>query len=820
MDSARKLGDPAPMDGHARQRPGLDMTEAERTGGAGASLFGQRVARLEDPDLLTGRARFIDDITGADLLHAAFVRSPHAHALIRDINTTAARALPGVVAVWHFADIAPFLRQPRLVVGLPSASYRQQRDRPALAIDEAVHVGEPVAIVLAHSRYLAEDAAALVEIEWEVLPAIADCRAALSDDAPRAHRDAPHNLLAEFSLAYGDVDHAFANAPHVFTDQLWQHRGGSHSIECRGAVARFDRNEDRLTLWSSTQMPHIARGLLCAMLGHDETRVRVITPDVGGGFGPKLVFYQEDLLVALAAQRTGQMVKWIEDRREHFVATTQERDQYWDIALATDADGKILGVRGSLLHDHGAYTARGVNLPYESAQTVTLAYDVPAYRLDVRLALTNKVPVTPVRGAGQPQGAFAMERLLDHAARALGITRDEIRRRNLIPAERMPFTKQLITRGGIAVVLDSGDYPACMRAAQDAAGWDDFPARQQTSRAAGRHRGIGLANFVKGTGRGPFEPVTVRIGPSGRIQVFTGAAAMGQGTRTMLAQLVGDQLGADMHNITVTCGDTDATTLGLGGFNSRQAVIAGTSAHLAACAVRAKALEVASHHLEVSSADLEIRGNEVGVKGVPGMAISLGAIATMLGGVAGYRLPAGLPPGLEATEATVIDAMTYANGTAVAEVEVDIETGEVHIIDFVFAHDCGRVIHPGIVDGQVLGGIVHGIGNALFEWMGYDENAQPITTNFGEYLLPTATELPRMRLVHHNSPTPLNPLGVKGVGECGVVPTAAALISAIEDALAPFGVHLSQAPITPAEIIAAIHRAPHASSRAPERPSP
>ena len=820
MDSARKLSNSAAKDGRVRQQAELNNIERERTGGSGASLFGQRVARLEDPDLLTGRARFIDDIAGPDLLHAAFVRSPHAHALIRGIHADAARALPGVVAVWHFADIAPFLRQQRLVVGLPSASYRQQRDRPALAIDEAVHVGEPVAIVLAHSRYIAEDAAALVEVDWEVLPAIADCRAALAPGAPPAHRDAPHNLLAEFRLDYGDVDQAFANAAHVFTDRLWQHRGGSHSIECRGAVARLDRNEDRLTVWSSTQMPHIARGLLCAILGLEEAKVRVITPDVGGGFGPKLVFYQEDLLVALAALRTGQMVKWIEDRREHFISTTQERDQYWDIALATDAEGKILGVRGDLLHDHGAYTARGVNLPYESAQTVTLAYDVPAYRLDVRLALTNKVPVTPVRGAGQPQGAFAMERLLDHAARALGITRDEIRRRNLIPAERMPFTKMLLTRGGIPVVLDSGDYPACMRAAQDAAGWDDFPARQQSARAVGRYRGIGLANFVKGTGRGPFEPVTVRVGPSGRIQVFTGAAAMGQGTRTMLAQLVGDQLGADMSNITITCGDTDGTTLGLGGFNSRQAVIAGSSAHAAACAVRAKALAVASHQLEVSPKDLEIRGNEVGVKGVPGMGIGLGTIATMLGGVAGYRLPAGLPPGLEATEATVIDAMTYANGTAVTEVEVDIETGLVQIINFVFAHDCGRIIHPGIVDGQVLGGIVHGIGNALFEWMGYDENGQPITTNFGEYLLPTAPELPRVELLHHHSPTPLNPLGVKGVGECGVVPTAAAVISAIEDALSPFSVRLSQAPITPAEIIAAIRRAPPTSPSAPERPSP
>ncbi len=789
------------------QKPGQVpiLEQGERTRGAGATLFGHSVARLEDPDLLTGRARFIDDITEPNLLHAAFLRSPHAHALIASIDSSAARALPGVHAVWTFADLKPHLQNDRLVVGLPSASYRQDRNRPVLVIDEATYVGEPVVVVLAETRYIAEDAAALVEIAWDVLPAISDCRAAMLPDAPRVHRDAPHNLAAEFDIGYGDVDAVFASAPHVFREQLWQHRGGSHSMECRGALARFDRNEGKLTLWSSTQMPHIARGLLCGILGYDETQVRVITPDVGGGFGPKLVFYQEDVVVALAARRSGRPVKWIEDRREHFISTTQERDQYWDISLATDAAGKILGVRGDLLHDHGAYTARGVNLPYESAQTVTLAYDVPAYCLSVKLALTNKVPVTPVRGAGQPQGAFAMERLLDHAARALGITRDEIRRRNLIAADRMPYTKQLTTRGGIQVVLDTGDYPGCMRAAQDEAAWESFPARQDAARRVGKYRGIGLANFVKGTGRGPFEPVTVRIGPSGRIQVFTGAAAMGQGTRTMMAQIVADQLGTDMSNITVTCGDTAGTALGLGGFNSRQAVIAGSSAHAAAIAVREKALLVASHALEVAIEDLEIRGNEVGVKGVPGMALKLGKIATMLGGVAGFRLPNDLPPGLEATETMVIDAMSYANGTAIAELEVDADTGEVAIIRFIFAHDCGTVIHPAIVDGQVLGGVVHGIGNSLFEWMGYDENAQPVTTNFGEYLLPTATELPRITLVHQCSPTPLNPLGVKGAGECGVVPTAAAIISAIEDALSPFDVRLHQAPITPAEILAAIN---------------
>ncbi|MGH7091211.1 MAG: molybdopterin cofactor-binding domain-containing protein, partial [Stellaceae bacterium] len=436
--------------------------------------------------------------------------------------------------------------------------------------------------------------------------------------------------------------------------------------------------------------PHAALRLWSDLLGLPESELRVITPDVGGGFGPKLGFYPEDAAVALAALILDRPVKWIEDRREHFVATTQERDQYWEAELAFDGQGRILGLRGTLLHDHGAYTARGVNLPYESAQTVTLPYDVPAYRLEVKLALTNKVPVTPVRGAGQPQGVFTMERLLDKAARTLGLDRAEIRRRNLITPERMPCEKPLVARGGLAVTLDSGDYPACQALALKHAGWDAFPARQAKARATGRRIGIGVANFVKGTGRGPFESARVRIGPSGRIEVATGAAAMGQGTRTMLAGIVGAALGTDPAVIAVTAGDTRAVPLGLGGFNSRQAVLAGSSAQVAAIAVREKALAIASHLLEASPADLEVADGAVRVKGAPQLQVGLGAVARAVAGLAGFPLPPGIAPGLEASEAVVIDRMAYANGTAVAEVEVDAATGLVTLTRFVLAHDCGR----------------------------------------------------------------------------------------------------------------------------------
>jgi carbon-monoxide dehydrogenase large subunit len=769
-------------------------------------VIGRSVPRLEDEPLLKGEGRFIDDIRLPGMLDAAFVRSPHAHAAIRGIDKAAALALPGVHAVYTRADLMPHLATEFMVVGLPSPSYKQDLNRPALAGDEAVHVGQAIAIVVADDRYIAEDAAALVEVDYEPLPAVADCRAGLGTGAPKAHRKSPHNLLAEFDMAYGDVDAAFKKAAHVFRESLWQHRGGGHSIECRGAVAMHDPLEDKLTLWSSTQMPHAAQRLLCDMLARDENQVRVITPDVGGGFGPKLVFYPEDVVTALAAILVGRPVKWIEDRLEHFVATTQERDQYWEVEVAVDGDARLLGIRGSIVHDHGAYTARGVNLPYNSAENVPLGYELPAYRMNVKVALTNKVPVTPVRGAGHPQGVFVMERLLDRVARELNLDRAEVRRRNLVPGEKMPYKTRLKARGGLTIELDSGDFPKCQQQALVLSGWDQFPRRQAAARREGRHLGIGIANFVKGTGRGPFESVTVRIGPSGKVHVYSGAAAMGQSTKTMLAQVVAEQLGADVRNITVTAGDTGAISMGLGGANSRQTVMAGASAHAAALKVRDKAFKVASLTLEVAERDLEIEGREIRVKGSD-LKLDLGRAARSVAGTAGYSLPGGMAPGLEATEHIVIDAMAYANGTAVAEVEVDVETGAVRVAKLVFVHDCGRILHPVIVEGQLMGGIAHGIGNALYEWMRYDENAQPITSTLADYLLVTAPEMPPVELGHQESPTPLNALGVKGVGECGVVPIAAAVCSAIEDALSPYNVRITRTPITPADIVSLLAEA-------------
>lgn len=762
--------------------------------------IGTSTRRIEDDDLLRGKAQFVADIRMPGLLHAAFVRSPHAHATITSIDKGAALALPGVVAVFTASDIRAHTATDKLVVALPDKTYRQQRDRVILVDTETVYVGEAVAMVLAEDAYIAEDAAGLIEVEYDPLPAVADCRDALTEHSPPVHRGASDNLVAAFKSSYGDVDAAFATAPHVVRESFWTHRGCAHSLEGRGCLAHCDPVDGKLTLWSSTQTPLVGARILAEILNREESSIRVVAPDVGGGFGPKLVFYPEEAAIAVATLATGRPVRWIEDRREHFVSTTQERDQYWDAEIAFDGEGKILGVRGSLLHDHGAYTARGLTVPQGAVAALSLAYVIPAFCMEVRAALTNKVPVTPVRGAGQPQGVFVMERLLDRAAQALNIDRAEIRRRNLVQANQMPFEKGFVTRGGLPIILDSGDYPACQADALARAGWDDFPERQQLARRDGRYLGIGMANFVEATGRGPYEQVQVRVTSTGKIEVATGASAMGQSTKTMIAQIVAEQLGGDIERIAVTAGDSAKVSMGFGGFNSRQTVMAGSSAHVAAAKVREKALLAASCMLEVDAGDLDIEGDTISVKGAPDVKVTLCEVAKALFGAPGFVLPGNLAPGLEATESVVIDAMTYGNGSTVAEVEVDIATAAVKVNRIVFIHDAGRIIHPAIADGQVVGAIAHGIGNALYEWMGYDDDAQPITTTLADYLLVTASEIPKLDLGHRESPTPLNPLGVKGIGESGVLPIPAAIASAVEDALSPFGIRINQFPIRPRDL--------------------
>src|SRR5215470_13716099 len=567
-------------------------------------MIGLRLPRLEDHALLAGRGCFVDDIAIAELFQAAFVRSPHPHALIRAVHTAKARALPGVSAVLTLDDIAPAMAKRRMVRTSNSGTPLDRCWAFALADGEVSYVGEPVAIVLAANRYLAEDAAALVDVDYDVLPCAADCRKAALADAPAVRREVSSNVISAYRLGYGDIDAAFRNAAHVFRESFWPHRGGAHSIEGRGIAAEYRRSDGSLTVYASTQKAHDLLNTLASSLGVDENRLRVATPDIGGGFGPKLCVYAEDVAVTASAKLIGRSVKWIEDRREHFLGAVQERDQHWSMEIALDGAGRVVGLRGRLLHDLGAYALQDVNLPYNSASTVTGPYAIPALAMEVAVTLTNKVPVSSVRGAGYPQASFEMERLMDIAAHELGLDRAELRRRNLIPAAKMPYTKPLKTRAGATVVYDSGDYPACQAAVVAAVEWDAFPGRQAAARAQGRLIGLGLAHAMKGTGRGPFESGVVRISPSGRISVYTGAAAMGQGLKTALAQICANELGVAPHAVQVISGDTAVVPVGLGGFASRQTVTAGSSVLLAARAVARKAKKLASHVLEVGEDDL------------------------------------------------------------------------------------------------------------------------------------------------------------------------------------------------------------------------
>jgi carbon-monoxide dehydrogenase large subunit len=637
-----------------------------------------------------------------------------------------------------------------------------------------------------------------------VLPSISDLATALDAGAPLAHTDLDSNLASAFEMRYGDVEAAFANAAHVIEERLHQHRGGGMAMETRAVHASHDPSTDILTVWAATQTPHIARRMLCDQLGLNPEQVRYIAPDVGGGFGPKAIYYPEETVIAAAALKLGQPVKWTEDRREHFMCATQERDQVWDVSIAVDADGKIRGVKGRMLHDTGAYMPWGIIMPYIAAATMPGPYVVPAYSLDVKVAITNKVATSPVRGAGRPQAVFAMERLLDGVADKLGMDRAEVRRRNFIMPEQMPYSVGLTFRDGKPLVYDSGDYPKGQAEALRIADYDGFRARQKAAREQGRHIGIGLANYVEGTGLGPFEGVTVRVLQTGKVQVSTGATNQGQGTRTALSQIVADSVGCRLEDIVFTLGDTAAIANGVGAFASRQAGNAGPSAMMSGKAVRQQIVEMAARALGVPEADIDVEDGKAIAKSGNKPILTFGELARMAQGMPGFSFVAGQKAGLEHTAYFTPPQASYCSGCHVAEVEVDPATGAVKILRYSVAHDAGNLINPLIVDGQVQGALAHGVGNALFEIMKYDLEGQPVSVTFAEYLVPAVHDVPGCAIAHVETPSPLNPLGVKGAGEGGTIPAPAAIIAAIEDALAEFGVHFSQCPLTPERIVMAL----------------
>ncbi len=730
-----------------------------------------------------------------------------AHARIRKIGLDEARALPGVKAIFTYADLRPVLTSDAMPLAMPSAYIRFIVDPTVLVIDEACYVGEPIALVIAESRCVAEDAVALIELDLEELPAVSDIRLGLREDSPKARLGCPSNMVAQLDIGYGDIEGAFAQAAVVISDNFHIHKGGGHSIEGRGVVAHFDRFQNLLTVWDSTQMPHRNKAVLVQSLGLRESQVRVIAPNVGGGFGPKAVFYPEELAVPAAALLLGVPLKWIEDRFEHFVSTAQERDQHWEASIAADADGRLLGLRGIVLHDHGAATPYGASIAYNAATNAIGPYQVPAYQFELQHCLTNMVPTAATRGAGRPQGTFVMERLLDGLALRLGLGRDEIRRRNLIPLEKMPYSFPIRMRDGSNMTYDSGNYPECQARALAAADWTTFEQRREAAKQDGTVLGIGIANYVELTGRGPFESASVRIGPSGEISVTTGATNQGQGLKTMLAQLVAEAFNVRPDTIQVQDGDTAASPLGIGAFASRQTVTAGNAVHRAATIVAEKTRLIAAELLEVAPQDLELADGWVRVVGAPDLRRSLGEIAKSVNGSIGFSLPRNATPGLFASVDFEVSPTPFANGTHIAEVEVDCDTGNVILRRFSVVHDCGRMITPKLVEGQVLGGVVHGIGSALFEWMRYDAAGQPQTVTFADYLLPTSNVLPMIEIHHMESPSPLNPLGVKGAAEGGTIAAPAAIVSAIEDALRHLKVRVTDLPVTPPRLRALIHAA-------------
>jgi carbon-monoxide dehydrogenase large subunit len=773
----------------------------------GAKHFGARVTRFEDPALLAGRGRFTDDVPLPGALSACFVRSPHGHAKVRAIDTAAALALPGVRAVLTAADLPEPMRSERIPNLMANPAIRIMRTQHALARDEVCYAGQAVAVAIADSRPLAEDAAALVAVDYDVLPAVEDCREAIKSTSPKAHSDIADNVAAALKMEYGDVDAAFAKAAHVFEQEFWMHRGGGMAMEPRAVAASHDAAGDFLTVWSSTQTPHLGRSILADLLGRDLESIRMIAPDVGGGFGPKAPFYAEEAVIPAAAMKLGRAVKWQEDRREHFLCATQERDQYWTLAIALDADGKILGVRGSMLHDTGAFMPWGLIMPYIAAVTVPGPYVIPNYRLEMTVAITNKVATTPVRGAGRPQAVFAMERLMDRVARELKLDRAEVRARNMIKPEQMPYEVGLVFRDGKPLVYQSGDFPRSQQTAIKAAGYEDFAARQAEARKLGRYIGIGLANYVEGTGLGPFEGVTVRVLQNGKVAVATGASNQGQGQRTTLTQIVADRLGCRMEDVIMTMADTAAISQGIGAFASRQAVNAGSSAHMAAETVQQKVVELAARTLGVPASEIDVEDGRAVAQTGNKPSIGLGELSRLAQGMPGVSFPEGQGAGLEHTAYFTAPQASYCNGTHIVEVEVDPMTGAVTLGKYTIAHDSGTIINPLIVDGQVQGGTAHGIGNALFERMRYDASGNPLTTTFQDYLLPSAPEVPGCTIVHVETPNPLNPIGVKGAGEGGTIPAPAAIVAAIEDALSPFAVRFAEMPLTPERIVAALREA-------------
>jgi len=766
---------------------------------------GASLPRKEDDRLLRGQGRYVADLDLPGVLHAVFVRSPVAHARIRSVSMDKARAMPGVVLVLDGAELERALPPVRdNQMPLPSKwkaviPHRILNPRqPLLSTDKARHVGEAVVVVLAETRAAAEDAAEAVEVDYQPLPAVVDPEAALAAGAVLVHERLDTNEIGWFKVTKGDPDGAFARSPHRLRRRIAHHRYAAMPMECRAVAAAYDVRLDAYTVWSSTQVVHWVRSEIAGTLGVPEGRIRVIAPDVGGGFGVKGHVYPEDMLVPFLARLAGRPVRWVEDRREHIACSCHSRDQLHDAEIAFDAEGRILAVRDAFIVDCGAWNPLGVAVVYNTAAHLPGPYRIPHFSVEARVVATNKVPNAPYRGAGRPEAVQVMERLVDLVAAELKLDPVEVRRRNMIAAREMPYAQGIPYRDGVPIVYDSGDYPAALDQALEALGGvASFRERQRKARSEGRYLGLGLGCYTEGTGVGSFEGATVRIEPSGKIHLYSGACPHGQGMETVFAQVAADAWNVKPEDVLCSFGDTAAIPMGFGTLASRTTVTVSAAIKLASDKLKDKLFAIAGHKLECAVADLELRDGNVGVVGAPGAQLSFAELARAARPGWDHGRPPGVEAGLEATHYFEPPTVTWAYAAHAAIVEVDVDTGRIAVERYVVSHDCGVLVNPLLAEAQIVGGVAQGIGGALCEDIAYDAEGQILAGTFMDYAMPKAGDIPAITLVHQEIPSPLNPLGVKGLGEGGAISPPVALANAVCDALSPFGVELNSTPIRP-----------------------
>jgi aerobic carbon-monoxide dehydrogenase large subunit len=771
-------------------------------------FIGKALPRREDARLLTGRGQFVADLKLPDMLHAVFVRSRVAHGRIRSVDLSSAAAARGVVLAMSGAELLQLLPPvPDTQLSLPRKWTTQVQhtflnpQQPLLAHDKVRHVGEAVAVILAESRYLAEDAAELVTVDLEPLQAVVDAEQALTRDSPVLHEQYGTNLIGKFEIEKGDVDAALARAPHRLKRRFYHHRYAAIPMECRGVASVYDSRSDSISIWSSCQVVHWLRREASNVLKLPEARIRCVALDVGGGFGVKGHVYPEELLIPFLAREVGRPVRWIEDRYEHFMAACHSRDQIHDVEVGFDDEGRLLAFRDSFITDCGAWNPIGAGIAYNTAVHLPGPYKLDNFAVRARIATTNKVPNAPYRGAGRPEASFAMERIIDLIAAERGRDPAEVRMTNLVPAAEMPYHLGIPYRDGEPIVYDSGDYPKALQCVLEAIGGiEPFRARQRKARQQGRYLGLGLGCYVEGTGVGPFESATVRIDPTGKVYVASGACPQGQGMETIFSQIVADTWKVNPNDVVMALADTAAVSMGFGTIASRSTVTVSAAIHYASEQLREKVFAIAANVLECSPEDLELRNGGVGIVGVPGCQVTLASIAKASRPGWDHARPPGMPAGLEETYYYEPPTVTWSYAMHAAIVDVDVKLGRIKIEKYAIVHDCGVVVNPMLVEGQIHGGTVQGLGGALLEEFSYDPDGQLRTGSFMDYLLPTASDVPHLDLIHLQHPSPLNPLGVKGVGEGSAIAPPVVIANAVSDALAPFKVEFNTTPVKPEQI--------------------